>query len=132
MNSNAGLWIDHRTAFIVFLGATRADAELTERMESGLEKRVRYSGQTAENSSAENQRDRQFETHLNLYYDRVIDRLSDAQSILIMGPGEAKGELKKRFMSKNQGERVVGVDTVDKLTDGQIVAHVRAHYAKGA
>lgn len=130
MKNHTGLWIDHRAAFLVFLGATKADAEVTERMESGVEKHVRYAGQSAENGAAEDQRDRQFATHLNLYYDRVIGRLSDAQSILIMGPGEAKGELKKRMVDKGLGERIVAVDTVDKLTDGQIVAHVRAHYAK--
>ena len=33
--------------------------------------------------------------HINDYYDRVIAVIRDAASILIFGPGEAKGELKK-------------------------------------
>ena len=97
MNSNAGLWIDHKEAIIVFAANEAGAAEETKRMESGMEKHGRYSGHTAEDGSAENQRDRQFATHLDQYYDKVIAQLHEAKSILIFGPGEAKGEFKKRL-----------------------------------
>ena len=48
--------------------------------------------------------------------------------ILILGPGEAKGELVKRLEDKGLKERLVGVETVDKLTDPQIAANVRQHF----
>jgi hypothetical protein len=35
--------------------------------------------------------------HLNIYYDAVTACIRDAESILIFGPGEAKGELQKRI-----------------------------------
>jgi hypothetical protein len=38
-----------------------------------------------------------FTGHLNSYYDAVLMCLRDAESILIIGPGEAKGELKDRL-----------------------------------
>jgi hypothetical protein len=40
-------------------------------------------------------------------------------------PGEAKGEIKKRLESKELGGRIIGVETVDKMTDRQIAAKVR-------
>jgi hypothetical protein len=54
----------------------------------------------------------------------------EAESIFIFGPGEAKGELVKRLQSENLGGRIVGVETTDKLADGQIAAKVRDHFAR--
>ena len=136
MSRNAGLWIDHKEAVIVFT-ATSADsadsadsAEETKRMESGMEKHVRYSGHAASEGVAEDQRDRKHASELDQYYDDVIAQLKDAKSILIFGPGEAKGEFKKRLEHKGADERIVGVETTDKMTDNQIAAKVREHYAK--
>ena len=52
----------------------------------------------------------------------------DAEAILLFGPGEAKGELKKRIERDKLGGRIVGVETVDKMTDRQIAAKVRQHF----
>lgn len=44
-------------------------------------------------------------------------------------PGEAKLQLKERLSrSKALSERLVGIETTDKLTDPQIVAKVKEHY----
>jgi hypothetical protein len=122
MKSAAGLWIDHRETVVVVIGDK---GEETRRIESGMEKHIRFSGGSgSEDGSAEDQRDRQFTGHLNRYYDEVISHLRDAESILIFGPGEAKGELEKRLASKGLSGRIVGVETVDKMTDRQIAAKV--------
>jgi hypothetical protein len=127
MNRQVGIWIDHREAFVVFIGA----GEETEAIESGMEKHVRFSGgSSAEDGSADDQRDRQFAAHLEKYYDEVISHILDADSILIFGPGEAKGELEKRLVTKGLGEHIVGVETTDKMTEPQIAAKVRQHYHK--
>ncbi len=68
--------------------------------------------------------------HLNIYYDEVIASLRNAEVILLMGPGEAKGELKKRIELHPLNGRRIEVETVDKMTDRQIVAKVRAHFLK--
>ena len=128
MKRQAGVWIDHKEAVVVFVGA--GDEE-TERIESGMEKHVRFSGRSAAaEGSADDQRDRQFTAHLDKYYDAVISHLHDTESILIFGPGEAKGEFEKRLEKSSLGKRVVGIETVDKMTDGQIEAKVRQHFGK--
>jgi hypothetical protein len=53
----------------------------------------------------------------------------DADSILILGPGEAKTELEARLGKAALGERIVGVETVDKMTDRRIAARVRERFA---
>jgi hypothetical protein len=130
MKQNAGLWIDHKQAIVVFIGIGTDANEEIKRMKSGMEKHVRYSGESSEGASAEDARERQYTTHLNQYYDHVITLLRDAESILVFGPGEAKGEFNKRLIHKGMGERVVGVGTTDKMTDGQISAKVREHFKK--
>ena len=128
MKEQAGLWIDHREAFVVFV---RNDTEETKRIESRMEKHVRFSGgNEPEEGSADDQRDRKFSAHLTRYYDEVISNIRDAQSILLFGPGEAKGELKKRLAAKGLGGRIVATETVDKMTIPQIVAKVREHFRK--
>jgi stalled ribosome rescue protein Dom34 len=128
MKKVAGLWIDHRKVVIVIVSD---EGEETKQIESGMEKHVRFSGGSrAEEGKADDQRDRQFTGHLNTYYDEVIAHIRDAESILIFGPGEAKGELEKRLASKGLSGRVVGVETVDKMTDRQIAAKVRQHFPK--
>ena len=125
MKKAAGLWIDHRETVIVFVGD---EGEETIRIESGMEKHVRFSG--SDDNSAEDKRDRQFADHLSKYYDDVVACIRDAESIQIFGLGEAKGELQKRLESKELGGRIVSVETVDKMTERQIAAKVRQHFLK--
>jgi len=128
MKKVAGLWIDHRKAVIVIVSD---EGEETKQLESGMEKHVRFSGGSrSEEGKADDQRDRQFTGHLNTYYDEVISHIRDAESILLFGPGEAKGEIEKRLANKGLGGRIVGVETLDKMTNRQIAAKVRQHFPK--
>jgi stalled ribosome rescue protein Dom34 len=124
MTIDVGLWIDHREATIV----TLADkAEDVKHIVSGMEKHVRFGGD-AEKSTSEDNRDRRFTNHLNQFFEEVINSLRAADSILIFGPGEAKGELAKRLEIENLSGRVIGVETVDKMTEPQIAAMVRERF----
>src|SRR4029079_7793681 len=77
---------------------------------------------------ADDSRQRAFTGHLNIYYDAVIACVREAESILIFGPGEAKGELKARLEKNKLGERIAAVKTTDKMTDRQISAKVREYF----
>ncbi len=127
MKNQVGLWIDHREAFVVFADKDQEN-EAIEEIKSGVEKHVRFS--MSADGKADDQRDRQFQTHLNKYYDEVINYIAAAKSIFIFGPGEAKVEFKKRLEGDGMGGRVVGVETVDKMTPNQIEAKVWQHFQK--
>jgi stalled ribosome rescue protein Dom34 len=124
MKTTVGLWIDHRKAVIVFV--TGRDVEI-KLINSNVEKRHGQSGMSA---PADDIQQRVSTEHLNSYYDEVISSLWNSRAILIMGPGEAKGELKKRIEINNLKGRIVDVETVDKMTDPQIVAKAREHSLK--
>lgn len=124
MTREVGVWIDHRKAVIAIIaGKTEEVRQVT----SNMEKHVRYSG-AAQEDSAEDQRDKRFTGHLNKYYEQVIGCIRDADSILILGPGEAKIELEERLGKEALRGRIVGVETVDKMTDRQVAARVRLRF----
>jgi hypothetical protein len=134
MGTKVGLWIDHRKAMIVAVTDKGEEARL---IISKAERQLRRSGDSPLKGSyeklqvpADDSRQKTFTGHLNIYYDAVIAAVRDGESILIFGPGEAKGELQRRLKRNNLGGRIVGIETVDKMTDRQIAAKVRQHFPK--
>lgn len=125
MTRKTGIWIDHRKAVIVTL--TGGELEMKQ-IQSNMEKHVRFSGGSSEDGSSEDIRDRQYTNRLNSFYDAVIDVIQNVESILVIGPGEAKGELVKRLELEKFGGRIAGLETVDKMTDLQIAEKVRQYF----
>ncbi len=134
MKTKVGLWIDHRKAVIVAVTDKEEEIEL---IKSKVEKQLRRSGDSPLEGPhetlqipADDSRQKTFMGHLNIYYGAVIASIRDAESILIFGPGEAKDELKERIEESSHVGRVVGIETVDRMTDRQIAAKVRQHFAE--
>ena len=134
MKTIVGLWIDHRKAVIAVVSDK---GEETKVVESNVEKQPgRFAGIRSTTSfesqkvQADDSRERDFTGHLHGFYDEVIAAISDAESILIFGPGEAKGELKRRLERKKHDVRIVAMETADKMTDRQIAAKVREYFSK--
>jgi hypothetical protein len=134
MTTHVGLWIDHRKTVLVVVSD---EGDTTRLIESKVEKHVRYLGggwtdasRESRPGTAEDTQDRHFQGQLNKYYDEVIAGIGDAEAILILGPGEAKGELKTRLEHLGLGARIVGVEAVDKMTERQVEARVREYMAR--
>jgi hypothetical protein len=132
MKTTAGLWIDHRKAVIAIVSA---DGEETMEIRSDVEKQPgRIAGirstapYEAQQVQADDSREREFTGELHRYYDEVIAAIRGAESILIFGPGEAKGELKKRLEHARLGGHIIALETADKMTDRQIAAKVREYF----
>ena len=132
MKKQIGLWIDHREATIVIL--TDGGEEIKHIL-SNNPKHIRYTGSSHSKTpeglkevTSEDQRDRQFGNHLNKFYDEVIAAIRDAETVQIFGPGEAKGELKKRIEHEGIKAHILAIETTDKLTDHQISAKVRDRF----
>ena len=124
MKESVGLWIDHKKAVIVFVAGQDREIKL---ISSDIEKHHRQSGVAM---PADDVRQRELTGHLNSFYDEVVSCIRKSESILILGPGEAKGELRKRLEKDNLSRRIVGIKTSDKMTDKQIVAVVRGHFSQ--
>jgi hypothetical protein len=133
MKDNAGIWIDHRKAVIVSVSGDHVAAKT---LESKVGPHSRYSGRAGstmpegpQDEGGEKKYEERYREHLDQYYDEVISGLGQPEALLILGPGEAKLQLKERLShSKALSACRVAIETTDKLTDSQIVAKVKEHY----
>ena len=133
MNHKVGIWIDHKKAVIVF---TSADQVTTKTLESEIGPHARYSGRAGDPTSdgpqdgrGEKKYEERYGQQLDRYYDEVVSQLGQPEALLILGPGEAKLQLKERLSrSKALPESTVSIETTDKLTDSQIVVKVKEHF----
>ncbi len=132
MSINAGVWIDHHRAVVVLMTdsgeeiktiKSNADLPFATAGGSGSKQPKRPTGY-----QSEDKQERIFMKQLDTYYDEVLTCLGDADSVLILGPGEAKREFQKRLNSKKFPVFVADLETADKMTDRQIAANVRQHF----
>jgi len=135
LKAEVGLWLDHREALIVVLSKIGEEAK---RIQSNAQKQLRRTGEPSigrfeyQEVPADDSRQRAYSGYLERYYDEIVAYLRDAGAILIFGPGEAKGELKKRFEKECPGAHIVTMETTDKMAEPQIVAHIRHHFCHEA
>ncbi len=135
MEKQIGIWIDHKRAVILTISK---DGEQMQKIESGIE-HAHYRGPTrprtpysAQYQKGDDQLDKQFDGYLNKYYENILALLRGADTVLILGPGEAKLELKKCLEKQKTPAPNIGIEAADKMTDRQIAAKVRKYFEKQA
>lgn len=125
MKSKIGLWIDHRKAIIVILSEK---GEEIKEISSGIDEFIKDANTSSDFHSPEDTRDRKQINYLKSYYAEIVEILRAAGGILIMGPGEAKGELEACLGCEGLKDRIAGMETADKMTDRQVAAKVREYF----
>jgi hypothetical protein len=128
-----GVWIDHAWADIVSLegGKTTVHlvvSEATGHRRSTGHQGVALPGHAGGGRDAKDQRHR--EQELARYYEEVAQIVEDAAGLLILGPGEAPGELKRHLDGRAKKPGSVWVNASDKLTEGQLIAAVKHFFGE--
>ena len=119
-----GIWIDHKQAIVVTLSG---DHVATTTLESDVAAHPHFGGK--QDGGGEKKYEERRHQDLDRYYDEVVGHVTQADRLLLLGPGEAKLELKARLdRSKAHAGRTVEIQTADKLTDAQVVAAVKDHF----
>lgn len=131
MQGKVGLWIDHSKAILVELD----EQVSTQTLESKVERKGRAKGGAPaktpygpQDAVYEARRDRRYQHHLNEYYDGVVRMLDGAAAILIIGPGQARSELRKKLVASGVDPGLIRTEASDKMTENQIVEKVKTHY----
>src|SRR5687768_7250261 len=106
MKKELGVWIDHHAAVIVTVAD---DGEEIKRISSDMKKQGGLSAHSLADSP-EARRARRFGEHLHSYYAEVMAAICAADSILILGPGEAKTELEKQLVQEKLSGRIVAIE----------------------
>ena len=129
----AGIWIDNKQAIIVKLFNGK---ETMEKITSGIENKVRTKGEGKQFTrmgkqffTFEKSKEEKLKYQLKDYFDRVIEKIKDADSIIIVGPAEAKTGLHKEISkSKVLLSKIKSVEAADSMTDKQVAALVRNYF----
>ena len=119
--SHAVVWVDHHEAHVIQFNAEASESEIIKT--KSKHKKVHQKSGTPGSGH--------FKTDQN-YLHQVIEAVSDAGEILIVGPGSAKLELIKHANSHDAkvSAKIVGVETVDHPTDGQLLAYAKKSFTK--
>jgi hypothetical protein len=128
-----GVWIDHRRAVIVSMTNS---GDSTRLILSSVETQLgRFGGRRsiapfeAQLVPADDSKERRLHGHLAIFYDAVAAATRGAEALFVFGPGEAKVELRQRLARTRDAGRIVAFETIDAMTDRQIAAKVRQHFA---
>jgi stalled ribosome rescue protein Dom34 len=115
----ATVWIDHREARVFHIAAAGID-EVTVRTPQHIHRRH----PKGESGAKEHPDDAKH------FFHEVAHALEGATHILAVGPSTAKDELVKYAQDHDRplAARIVGTETVDHPTDGQLVASARAYF----
>jgi hypothetical protein len=120
-HNHAVIWIDHAEARIYHF-----DAEDVDKLVLHPDRATRHihhkANEIGSGHAIEDQR----------YLHAVTEAIGDAGEVLITGPAGAKTELVKHIAHHDPKfmKRIVGVETTDHPTDGQIVDYARRYFTK--
>ena len=119
--SHAVVWIDHQEAHVIQFNADEhEDATVSTRSKHGhLHQKAGVVG------SGHHVADQ-------TYLHEVVEAVASANEILIVGPGSAKLDLMKHAVKDDHliAEKIVGIETVDHPTDGQLLAYAKKYFAR--
>lgn len=135
MTRKAGVWIDHKQATIVLLSDAGQEVKKVvfdigqpiHKTGGGRSKNT----YTRNDLVADDKLERKLANDRKDYYGDVLAALGGVSSVLIVGPGEAKGKLGKQIKTKKARGLAVELETADKMTDRQLTAKVSQHFAAG-
>jgi stalled ribosome rescue protein Dom34 len=118
---HAVVWLDHREAKVVDFNVD--DKHVVNVHHRGGHRQVHHKAGTAGSGHAPD------DQH---YFDAIVAALGDASEILVTGPGTAKVAFRQHLEHKHPAvaKRVVGAETLDHPTEGQLLDFARRHFKR--
>lgn len=116
---HAVVWIDHREAKVFEFNAEDVQ-KLVIHSHSPAKHLHHKAGALGAGHAAEDA----------AFYHAVAEALAPVQEVLVVGPGSAKTALLKHLAAHDPkiAAKVLGVESADHPSDGQIVAHARKYF----
>jgi stalled ribosome rescue protein Dom34 len=113
---HAVVWLDHRDARVVDFSVDETHAVTVHH--AGGHRQVHH--RAGATGSGHTNDDRHF-------FDEVVTALGDAREVLVTGPGTAKIAFSDHVTKHHAAlaKRIVGVETLDHPSEGELLAHAR-------
>jgi stalled ribosome rescue protein Dom34 len=123
MSENVAVWIDHKEARICRVFPEKADEEVIVAAHHIHHKHPRG----PEGVKAHPEDDKRF-------FHEVAQSLEGSNEILLVGPSTAKLEFLRYVQAHHHAlaPKIIGVETSDHPTDGQLLAHAKAYFKRVA
>lgn len=121
MFKHIAIWLDHREAQVFHI-----DQDTVQEATVLAPHRIHHKHETAIATAHEHPDDEK------RFFHDVVSKLEGTEGILVVGPSSAKLEF-IRYLHKSAPSlepRIVGVETVDHPTDGQLVAYAKKYFLK--
>jgi stalled ribosome rescue protein Dom34 len=120
--THVAVWLDHKEARVfTFHSDSAAEASVSAPPHNDHHKHTR--GQEGLKEHPEDTK---------RFYHDLVATLQDAAELLVVGPGSAKLEFIRYLHTHDHAleAKVIGVETVDHPSDGQIVAYANTYFKK--
>lgn len=131
MGKNVGVWLDKEKAYVISVNGGKHQIE---KIESNVETRVRYEGETKSYSrvggmvvNPSKKKTKREKHQLSHYLADLSCKLTGAEKILIFGPADVKKELKK-ILIRRKDKPAISLESADQMTENQMVARVKKHF----
>jgi len=119
MSNHTVIWIDHKEARVMRVHGDELDKSTVWAPTHHLHRHSRGAGEPTDHPD-----------DAQRFFHELAAVLKDAGEILVVGPSTAKLELLKYLHSRAPElvGQVVGVETVDHPSDGQVVAYAKKYF----
>ncbi len=119
INRQAAVWIDHNEAKIFHVEDGRLDTSKIDAPHHHVHRHPKGASEKKEHP-----------VDAQHFFHQVAQVLQGADEILVVGPATAKLELIKHIHAHEPllESRIVGVETVDHPTDGQLAAYIKRYF----
>lgn len=113
---HAVVWLDHREAQVIDFSID--ETHTVHVKNPGSHKKVQHRGGVFGSDKRPDD---------GPFFDEIVTAIGDAREVLVVGPGTGKTLFKHHIDKHHAGlaKRVVGVETVDHPSEGELLAHAR-------
>jgi stalled ribosome rescue protein Dom34 len=121
MSKHVAVWIDHKEAHIFQIHPDKVDEEIVS-----APQHLHHRHPKGHEGGKEHPDD------AKRFFHEVTRSLEGSEDVLLVGPSTAKLEL-LRYIEEHdhqRGPKIVGIETVDHPTNGQLVAYARSYFKR--
>ena len=121
MSKHVALWVDHKEARVL-----RVDPAEIERLTVEAGHHVHNKHPRGPEGAKQHPDD------AKRFFHDVVRALEGAEEVLVVGPSTAKLEFMRYVHKHDQATeaKIVGIETVDHPTDGQLVAYAKKYFKR--
>ena len=114
---HAIVWLDQTEAHVIHFSRSESETEVVKTSSQHKKDGVPGNNRAVESTG---------------YLDEIATALTPSKEILIVGPGQEKLAFIKHLHKSHAdiGDKVVGVETVDHPSDGELLEYARKYFAK--